>query len=374
MSGAAWPCYYRWSGDVMEPLPRFRHRAIDQFVIGQTYRLMVEEERSQATHRHFFACINEAWKNLPDDLAQRFATAEHLRKWALVKCGFHDERTLVMETPADARRTAAFIAKLDDQGVIIIKGNIVSHYTAKSQAIRAMDRKTFQESKEAVLELVAEMIGLTAAQLASEVKKQGYHDDPEPETEPSPEFGGQKVIDNDPNAGRAAYIPANMTPAGDPAPAATTTAPRKERTTKPRKPAVTVEAEPPRATTLERDKPPTSKAVQRIADRAEATAKAANRPTNVHCAKCGTVYAVQPDRCDACGSANFAATAQPPTKTALKSPADYIAYARAWIDTAETHERGMIRWDEESELRNQLKVPIKERTQLQSRIDIKFGA
>lgn len=343
MSGAAWPCYYRWSGDVMEPLPRFRHRAIDQFVIGQTYRLMVEEERSQATHRHFFACVNESWKNLPDDLAQRFASAEHLRKWALIRSGFHDERTLVMETPADARRTAAFIAKLDDQGVIIVKGNIVSHYTAKSQAIWAMDRKTFQESKEAVLELVAEMIGLTSAQLASEVKKQGFHDEPEAETEPSPELGAEKGTDG--------------APAGDPAPAATTKTSKKEATTKPRKAAESPpnfpkdehQADPPRTTTLERDKPPTSKAVQRIADRAEASAKARAEPP--------------------------APKPQPPaTAKACKSPAEYIAYATAWIDISETFDLAMERWDGERDRRDELRVHTKDRGNLQSRIDAKFGA
>ena len=163
-----WPAMFEWDGDVMKPLERFRHRCDEQFVIGQTYRLIAEEERSTVSHNHFFASLNEAWKNLPHDIAERFPSSEHLRKWALIKSGYADERTIVCDTHNDATKTAALFAYFNEHGVVVVKGRVLSILTAKSQSARAMDKKTFQDSKQAVLDTVAAMIGVTSQKLQDE--------------------------------------------------------------------------------------------------------------------------------------------------------------------------------------------------------------
>jgi hypothetical protein len=337
MSGAPWPCYYRWDGDVMVPMARFKHRCDDQFIIDQVYRLVQEEERSAATHRHFFACLSEGWKNLSDDLAARFPTPESLRHWCLIKSGYADENSIVFDTAKDAKTVAAFIGRMDEYAVVMVSGNVVRRYTAQSQSVRAMDKKTFQESKQAVLELVASMIGVTAAALASEVKKQGFHDEPEEEpAEPAPPHLAHVVADG------GAII--------DSAPPTTETPP----------PATPTKAEPEKRATGRHkapDRPPSKAAVKAAADRAE-KASAAQRDAQD----------------EGFRRAQEAEAAKPKAKSDLKTADDYVAYARAWIAAATSYPIAQEQFDQEHEIRRRLKVPIKAGAELQSAIEHKFEA
>lgn len=151
------PLAFDWTGDAMSPkLPKLADRF---YVVGEVYRLAPHEERSAASHRHFFAAVNEAHNNLPEDMAERLPTPEHLRKYALIRAGYRDERAIVCPTKGEAMRVAAFVRPLDDFAVVETDGLVVTVYTAKSQSMRAMGKKTFQESKDAVLRIIAELIG-----------------------------------------------------------------------------------------------------------------------------------------------------------------------------------------------------------------------
>ncbi len=165
MTGAVILC--RWVGDAMVPHGRFRRECDETFVIGQDYRMQVQEHRSQVSHNHYFASLQEAWSNLPEDQAQRFPTVEHLRKWALVQAGFRDERTFVCESKAQAVKLAAFVRPMDEYAVVTVSEAVVRVYTAQSQSKAAMGKKDFQRSKQAVLDVVAELIGTTPAALQS---------------------------------------------------------------------------------------------------------------------------------------------------------------------------------------------------------------
>lgn len=61
-----------------------------EYIVGQVYFLEHREERSSASHAHYFACVADAWMNLPDALAERFPTPEALRKYALIMTGYRD--------------------------------------------------------------------------------------------------------------------------------------------------------------------------------------------------------------------------------------------------------------------------------------------
>jgi len=163
------PLAFEWEGDVMRPL---RPKAADaQYVVGEKYMLDVREDRSLPSHRHYFACIREAWANLPEHLAERHASAEHLRKWALIQAGYRDERTIVCASQAEAQRVAAFIRPIDEYAVVVTRGNVVIHYTAKSQSMRAMDKKTFRASKDAVLDIIAGLIKTDTATLRKNAER-----------------------------------------------------------------------------------------------------------------------------------------------------------------------------------------------------------
>ena len=160
------PAIFTWTGVSLVPLARFAKLCGQQFYVGQEYRLAELQERSASTHSHYFACVHESWKNLPHGLAERFPSVEHLRKHALINCGFYDERSLVLSSAAEARRVAAFVAPIDEYAVISVAGTVVKIYTAKSQSYQAMGKKEFAESKRAVLEFLAGSIGVDSGTLA----------------------------------------------------------------------------------------------------------------------------------------------------------------------------------------------------------------
>jgi len=155
---------FTWDGEAMQP--RRPKLADETFVVGEVYRMEVREERGVNTHRHYFASIKEAWLNLPDLDAERFPTPEHLRKHALIKAGWRDERTLVAASKPEALRIAAFMRPRDEYSIVLVRDAVVVEYTAKSQSLKAMGRKDFQASKQAVLDTVAGMVGVTAGQIA----------------------------------------------------------------------------------------------------------------------------------------------------------------------------------------------------------------
>lgn len=161
------PIVMRWEGDVMRPLGRFAAEADRRYVIGQAYAMDEIQERSSASHAHYFAVLKEAWQSLPETLTDRFPTPEHLRKFALVKAGFRDERTVLCGSRAEAQRVAAFIAPMDEFAVVSVSGTAVILLTPKSQSMRAMGKTDFEASKAKVLEVIADMLGVEPDRLSS---------------------------------------------------------------------------------------------------------------------------------------------------------------------------------------------------------------
>lgn len=159
------PMDFSWDGENF--VPRVPRLADKHYVVGLSYRLVPHEERSMRSHRFYFASVNEAWKNLPEDMADRFPTADHLRKYALIKSGYRDERSIVCSSKAEALRVGAFIRPMDEYAVVVVRDAVVTVYEAKSQSMRAMGKKTFGASKEAVLDTVASMIGTTPGTLTA---------------------------------------------------------------------------------------------------------------------------------------------------------------------------------------------------------------
>ena len=160
---------FRWDGEVM--IPRVPGVAQRQYEVGETYRLEVREERSTNSHNHFFASINEGWLNLPEHVAERFPTPDHLRKYLLIRTGYRDERTIVATSKAEAQRIAAFIRPMDEFAVVTVREATVAVYTAKSQSVRAMGAREFAASKTAVLDALAAMIGVERKALEANAGK-----------------------------------------------------------------------------------------------------------------------------------------------------------------------------------------------------------
>lgn len=162
--------HYQWDGESMVPLPHFRKRCDDEFVIGETYPLAETADRSLKSHSHYFACVGEAWKNLPELEAEHHPTAEHLRKYALIRCGYADERSIVCASKAEAQRVAAFIKPMDEYAVVVVRDCVVKVFTAQSQSKKAMGAETFQASKQAVLDYLDDLIGVERGETSKHVR------------------------------------------------------------------------------------------------------------------------------------------------------------------------------------------------------------
>ena len=163
MTDATPPVAFDWDGEVMKPLNARRADAF--YTVGERYLMVPVSQRSDVSHKHEFAWLREAWASLPDHLAERFATAEHLRKWALIRAGYSDSHTITCASKAEALRVAAFIRPIDEFAVVVTQGATVTRYTAKSQSKRAMGAKEFQDSKTKIMEVVARMLGVEAKTL-----------------------------------------------------------------------------------------------------------------------------------------------------------------------------------------------------------------
>ena len=161
---------FEWDGESMVPQKRFQALCDREFVVHEVYRLEVREENSVRSRNHYFAQLETSWLNLPEScgLEPWAQTKDHLRAYALIKCGWYDSVTHVCSSGAEARRMAAFLRPLDEYSIVTAIGSTIVRYSAQSQSQKAMGRKRFQASKVAVLDFVASLVGVTAAQLKSE--------------------------------------------------------------------------------------------------------------------------------------------------------------------------------------------------------------
>ena len=179
------PVIFTWTDDgVMKPHARFTRLCDKQYVVGENYRLETVEDRSSASHRHYFAAINEAWNNIPEAHANRWLTPDKLRKWALIQGGFFNVATYIARSKAEAIRLAAFLKSLDDEVEIEFDGNMVVRKTAKSQSYKEMSRKEFQQSKDAVFLVLDRLLGCepgTLKRQASPSLAPGHHEEKERE-------------------------------------------------------------------------------------------------------------------------------------------------------------------------------------------------
>ena len=157
------PLMFRWTGEELVPVNRRWQSLADRhLVVGEEYYLAEHNDRSLNSHRHYFASVAEAWRNLPEHFSGLPFTesAEHLHAYALIRTGYCDAHTIVCSSKAEASRMAAFIRPIDGFSIVDVKEATVTRYVAKSQSMKAMDKQEFQQSKVAVLDFLDDLIGV----------------------------------------------------------------------------------------------------------------------------------------------------------------------------------------------------------------------
>lgn len=153
----------QWSDGVFVPERRAMPYWQEQLADGDVVTFERHEERSTASHNHYFASIKTAWDNLPES-DERFPTPEALRKWALIRAGYCTENTIVADTEEQAHLIASFMGNSEGT-IIVVRGPVVKKYTAKSQSVKAMNKDEFQRSKVDVLDTIAELIAVKRKRL-----------------------------------------------------------------------------------------------------------------------------------------------------------------------------------------------------------------
>lgn len=154
---------FMWRDGVFVPENRLASYCDETFGEGEVVTFERHEDRSMASHNHYFACIQTAWDNLPN-AEERFPTPESLRQWALIRSGHCTENTIVLDTPEQAAVVAGFMGNSEGT-IIVVRNNIIKKYTAKSQSMKAMNKDEFQRSKVDVLDTIAELIAVTRKRL-----------------------------------------------------------------------------------------------------------------------------------------------------------------------------------------------------------------
>jgi hypothetical protein len=157
-----------WEGDGFKPLPRFAKVADATYTVGEIYVIEAHPERSMASHKHYFARLQELWENLPEALSTLYPTTHILREHALIATGFCNSTSEVFSTNVDALRAAALMRGGEQYKVVTVEKRAVIVHTAMSQAVLMMDPDRFQRSKQRVLEYVEALVSIPAGERQQE--------------------------------------------------------------------------------------------------------------------------------------------------------------------------------------------------------------
>lgn len=168
MMNAMPPLEFQWTGEAM--VPRWPKRADRLYIVGEVYPLAPWEDRSLVSHNHQFAFIGEAFKQLPEQYHNEpwAQSPEHLRKFGLIRNGFCNTQTYPCGTRAEAERWARNLRPLDEYSVVSVEGTTVYRFTAESQSRRAMGKKRFQESKQALMDWLDDLLHVERGTLERE--------------------------------------------------------------------------------------------------------------------------------------------------------------------------------------------------------------
>ena len=144
----------------------------DRLGEGQVTLVDLDPERSKRSHNHQFGFVREAWLNLPDAYkgAPWAVNEDHLRYHALIASGFVNTDMFPMGSESRALRMAARLAQMDERdgkySIIQVDGPVVYRVTAETQKTKVMGGSRFKESKRAILEWLADLIGVSPEDLA----------------------------------------------------------------------------------------------------------------------------------------------------------------------------------------------------------------
>lgn len=157
----------RWDEEkrVFIPAPRFVDQLLKALRHGQ--RIFIEriELRSMKAHRRFFAELANRWETMPEHIRARFANSTHLRKFALISCGWIDDdiKDIACGTPEVAVIGAVCAKTSNRYAMITIRESVITIYQARSMRTtgeKCMTAKEFYQAADDVLAFLDAMLGI----------------------------------------------------------------------------------------------------------------------------------------------------------------------------------------------------------------------
>lgn len=131
--------------------------------------------RSTSDHRRFFALIHAAYQQWPETYEFQPRDSEHLRAWLTAKAGWRDATQIDLpeESTADMRRL--FVLSIESAikasggtAFVVPYRDCVAVITPRSIAWDAVDQKEFNKIRDAVSDLIEQIIGVSVDKLLSE--------------------------------------------------------------------------------------------------------------------------------------------------------------------------------------------------------------
>jgi hypothetical protein len=166
------PIVYEWDGFVLRPLPgRNFDAARAHYSLGERTSQVPYDQRSKATHNHYFAIIHAAWQNWPENYETAIANEDALRKHALIRTGHYDESACSFASSEDAAAYITMMTRAVDYAEFSTFEDVVIVRIAKTQKKKLMGAAVFQASKTDVLDFLSAHVGVDVTTLAAEAKK-----------------------------------------------------------------------------------------------------------------------------------------------------------------------------------------------------------
>ena len=143
---------------------------VDATVYDMAMEALREKQRSQQSHNHQFAAINDLWANLPIRHADApyAKSADAFRKHGLIETGHCDVETISCESREAAIAAAPVVAALARRAhgyaLVSVRGSLIVCATPHSQSFKAMGKDLFHQSKADVLAWGETLLGIREPQ------------------------------------------------------------------------------------------------------------------------------------------------------------------------------------------------------------------
>lgn len=152
-----------WDGTGFIPARRHEKACAAELVIGASYVIESRKPASEKARRFFHAQLADLWRNLPEEMAERWPSVEAFRKAGLIACGYCHKTEAVCATNQQAQALAASYARLDDYVVVEIRDRVICVWTARSQRRSAMGSDERKAANGAVLDWAAAQVGVSVS-------------------------------------------------------------------------------------------------------------------------------------------------------------------------------------------------------------------